>query len=184
MRLFIHRLLLALLEPLWRRAPLGLRRWLIWRRVDHFVVGVASLCLNERNELLLLEHRFHSEYPWGFPGGWTDRGETPIHAAVREIREETGLEATVDDLLAVTGDGAWVEIYFLCRVPTVEPTIQRSEMRSYRWVDPLDCDVRLTPNQMRMLRVLQARLRGEPSPIFPVAGAALQPLERERGRGG
>ena len=175
-RTLAHRLL----APLWSRLPLALRRWVIWRRVDKFTVGVAAACLDERDRLLLLEHRFHKEFPWGFPGGWMDRGETPIHAAVREIREETALEATVEAILAVTGDGEWVEVYFLCRVPGDEPRLDTAEMTGYRWVDPLTCDVPLTPNQTRVLGVVQARLRGEPSPIFPIAGVDLEPLARWR----
>ncbi|MGH2541488.1 MAG: NUDIX hydrolase [Ardenticatenaceae bacterium] len=169
----VRSLLYDLLLPLWQRAPLGLRRWLIWQGTSKFVVGVAAVCLNPRNEMLLLEHRFHNEYPWGFPGGWTDRGEAPIEALMREVREETGLEPTVTDLLCVAGDGEWVEIYYLCHVPEGELVIQPTEAIGYRWVNPLTCTLPLTANQARVLKIVVAYLEGHPSPIFPVSAADL-----------
>jgi ADP-ribose pyrophosphatase YjhB (NUDIX family) len=38
---------------------------------------------------------------WSLPGGRVEREETPHEAAVRETREETGIEVTVDRLVLV-----------------------------------------------------------------------------------
>lgn len=38
---------------------------------------------------------------WGFPGGAMELGESAEQAAVREVREETGLDVAVTDLLGV-----------------------------------------------------------------------------------
>ncbi len=154
------------LLPFWERAPLAVRRRLIWLGSAKFLVGVAAVCLNERGQVLLLEHRFHNEYPWGLPGGWVERGESPLTCVVREVVEETGLEPTVLDLLWVDSDGEWVEVCYLCRVPDREPVIQQSELKGYRWADPNDLDVELKPSQMQALAVARARLAGQPHPFF------------------
>jgi mutator protein MutT len=158
-----------LLLPFWQRAPLWLRRRLIWLGTSKFLVGVAAVCLNSRNQMLLLRHRFHNEHPWGFPGGWVDAGEAPVQAIVREIREETGLEPVVEDLLLVMGDGKWVEIVYLCRVPDTEPVVQQSEAIEYRWVDPANYSLNLTLPQARAARMVAERLHTSGNPLLPHA---------------
>jgi ADP-ribose pyrophosphatase YjhB (NUDIX family) len=44
---------------------------------------------------------------WGLPGGKIRPGESPIHAVVRDVREETGMETKIVDLVGIyqlTGD--------------------------------------------------------------------------------
>ena len=41
---------------------------------------------------------------WGFPGGAIEIGETPEQAAIRELKEETGLDVEVQSLLGVYTD--------------------------------------------------------------------------------
>jgi len=60
---------------------------------DRPVVGVGALLI-EDGRILLVRRR----YPpgrglWSIPGGHVDLGEGVLEAAVRELREETGLEA-------------------------------------------------------------------------------------------
>jgi 8-oxo-dGTP pyrophosphatase MutT (NUDIX family) len=66
------------------------------RRVSARVVPV-----NDRGEVLLLHGRdpAHPDHWFWFTiGGALDPGETPRQAAVRELREETGIESTSDGL--------------------------------------------------------------------------------------
>ncbi len=84
------------LALVWRILPESFRWWLQWVLNPKVVVGVSGILINERDEVLLLKHRFHPENPWGFPGGWVKRGESVDQAWIREVREETGLSVVVE----------------------------------------------------------------------------------------
>jgi 8-oxo-dGTP diphosphatase len=55
--------------------------------------------------IVLIERRFPPP-GWALPGGFVDVGETVEAAAVREAREETGLEISLGALLGVYSDPA------------------------------------------------------------------------------
>jgi 8-oxo-dGTP diphosphatase len=55
--------------------------------------------------IVLIERRFPPP-GWAIPGGFIDVGETAEEAAVREAREETGLDVTLLELLGVYSDPA------------------------------------------------------------------------------
>jgi ADP-ribose pyrophosphatase YjhB (NUDIX family) len=65
-------------------------------------VAVGTILQNEDNHILLLRRAIEPGYgKWVFPGGFVDRGEQVVVAAVREAREEAGLHVRIDRLLNV-----------------------------------------------------------------------------------
>jgi ADP-ribose pyrophosphatase len=55
--------------------------------------GVCVLAFFEGKIILLREYRYPvRSWQWEIPGGIVDPGEDPQHAAVRELKEETGFE--------------------------------------------------------------------------------------------
>ena len=59
----------------------------------------------EDGRIVLIERRF-APPGWAIPGGFIDVGETAEEAAVREVREETGLDVTLLELFGVYSDPA------------------------------------------------------------------------------
>lgn len=58
--------------------------------------------LVEDNKVLLVKEVLRERSRWNLPGGSLEAGETVEAGLVRELREETGLDVRVDELLYVT----------------------------------------------------------------------------------
>lgn len=84
---------------------------------------------------------------WDFPKGEVEKGETPFEAAVREVREETGLHdlafrwGTVFKETEPYTSGRKKARYYLAETEqavvrfSVNPALGRPEHHEYRWVD-------------------------------------------------
>lgn len=99
-----------------------------------YSLGVVGVVFNEKEEVLLVEHLFHAQLPWGLPGGWMDHNEDPADAVTREYREELGLQITIDALVATQRTGHnHLDVAFLC---TAQNSVQAlsSELLDYKWI--------------------------------------------------
>ena len=70
---------------------------------DKIILTFAGGCIFNENGEILLQRRGDSNQ-WGFPGGAVEIGETPQIAAVREAKEETGLDVEVGKVIGVYTD--------------------------------------------------------------------------------
>lgn len=57
---------------------------------------VSVIVVNDKQEILLVKHRKGNRLYWVLPGGRLEYGETFHECAVRELKEETGLDVEIE----------------------------------------------------------------------------------------
>ena len=72
------------------------------------VTRVKAIMLNDKNEILLA----YCDDDYQFPGGHLDYGEEVFDGLIREIKEETGIEAKKEDFLPFMMVKHYVKDYF------------------------------------------------------------------------
>ncbi|KOG43031.1 NUDIX hydrolase [Streptomyces resistomycificus] len=131
---------------------------------------VVNVAVDDGEGRLLLIERADDGY-WALPGGMVDVGESFAQAAVREVREETGLDITVTGLVGLYSDPGHVTSYddgtvsqecSLVFRGTVEGGVPRTsdESRTVRFVEVRDIGSLRTHPSMR-LRISHALERRE-----------------------
>jgi len=125
------------------------------------VVGVGGVVIREGRALLVRRGSEPLKGEWSIPGGTLELGETIREGVERELREETGLEVRVLELIEVferifPGDGRpryhFVILDYLCEAPegTPRPGSDVTDIAFAR-EDELD-RYRLTPTATRVLK--------------------------------
>jgi len=115
-------------------------------------VVVEGLCLRDGKLLLVKGSRGLTLDRWTLPGGFLRFGETPRDGVLRELREELGVEATVEELLDVRAKLGlhtclhWVMIFFRVRIAS-DPKPNPDEIAEARFVE-IDEAVRLVRDEL------------------------------------
>lgn len=65
------------------------------------VPAVGVVCLRGSDVLLIRRGKTPRQGEWSLPGGRIEPGERAVEAALRELREETGVEAVITGLIDV-----------------------------------------------------------------------------------
>jgi 8-oxo-dGTP diphosphatase len=73
-------------------------------RVPRDLIGVGVIVVRGSDVLFGLRRGSHGAGTWSFPGGHLEDGESAEACALRELAEETGVEAESPRLVAGSGD--------------------------------------------------------------------------------
>ena len=113
------RLIQTLIVQTWGHLPFprAVRAAIQWVLSPKFIVGVVALVFDDAGRVLLLRHTYKRQYPWGLPGGGKHYNESTEETALRELREEAGVEGEVVSLLGVRSEGRrrLIDVFYLCR---------------------------------------------------------------------
>ena len=64
-------------------------------------MGVAACVVNDDKVLLVKEAAGKHAGLWGAPKGYTNSDEYPMQSALRELKEETGVDGDIKGIIAV-----------------------------------------------------------------------------------
>ena len=107
------------------------------------VLCVGAVVLDSDRALLVRQAPGHSlEGQWSIPWGVIEEGESPADAALRESREEGGVEIKVEGLLGIQDlpVSNWLAVAFLCRHISGDPRADGHETDLARYVTAADLD--------------------------------------------
>ena len=91
------------MKSLFRKLPKNIQLFIMRIFQNQFLVGVTGVIFNEKNEILLFKHTYRQPQ-WSLPGGYMKAGEHPAEAIEREIKEESQLVVSADELLKTRTD--------------------------------------------------------------------------------
>jgi 8-oxo-dGTP diphosphatase len=136
--------MITLTEPppavyrVWKYLPAFVQRRLLNLAAPKITHGVAAVTCDEQGRILVARHVYRRQ-PWSMPGGLVGRGEQPVDALVREMREELGVEAVVGTLLhAETCIGTrHLTLYYRVTLAGT-PAVNMTEIDQLRYCAPSD----------------------------------------------
>lgn len=141
---------------------------------NSMVPSVNVVVSNDVGEILLIRRSDNDN--WALPGGAIDLGESTAQAAVRETKEETGIECEVTGLVGIYTDPKHIILYtsngearqefsivLTARPVGGEPTTS-DESTEVRWIAPTDAQALTMDRSMRSR--INDYLNGDGSPVI------------------
>lgn len=108
-------------------------------KAEHFVGNVAQKAIIEHDGKILV-CRGIGDNVWEFPGGRLHKGEAPMEAIAREIREELGIEIydikpfRIEPSFHYKSNMHQVFIAYTATSNTANVTADASEVEEWKWI--------------------------------------------------
>jgi 8-oxo-dGTP diphosphatase len=140
------------------------------------LVGAAAVILEPDGRVLLVRHTY-GRFNWDLPGGASDPGESVVETALRETREETGLEVVAERMTGIyyRTENDSHHFVFRCRVDGDRVPRPSSDEISDCAYWPLD-ELPRPISDFTVRRVTEA-VRDGPMPVLPAEHPTLTWLE-------
>lgn len=128
--------------------------------------SAGGIVFNNKGQVLLTKHSQNKH--WGFPKGLIDPGQTSQEAALREVKEEGGVEAEIVGKVGYSkyvytfeGEKIFkVVTYFLMKYKSGNPKDHDWEVEEAGWFTPDEALKQLTFSQDKdLLRIALERVR-------------------------
>ena len=122
------------------------------------VVIVGGLIVKDDKVLLVQEAKKQCCGKWNIPAGHLEIGESILSGAIREIKEETGCDVELTDILNIASkqleNDTLVMLTFMTRLLNENIDYNRNEILDVKWFDidyvPTDID-----NDLRDLKTIK-----------------------------
>ncbi len=92
---------------------------------QQFTIGAFAIILDSEKRALLCHRRDFDL--WNLPGGKLEHGESPWDGVIREVKEETGLDVSVERLAGIYHKSDQNEIVFSFACTVISGDIQTSD---------------------------------------------------------
>ncbi|MFG2354283.1 NUDIX domain-containing protein [Streptomyces sp. NPDC048521] len=141
-------------------------------KMAHPRMAAGALFFDAAGRVLMVEPSY-KDY-WEIPGGYVETGESPLHAAIREVQEELGITPPIGRLLAVDWAPSEAEgdkVLYLFdggelshdRLASIE--LQRDELKSFAFVSADQLAERTIPRLARRIRAA-VEARASSAPVY------------------
>ena len=119
--------------------------------------SAGGIVFNNQGQVLVTQHS--QNLHWGFPKGWINEGETVEQAALREVKEEGGVEAKILEKVGISkyvytlaGERIFkVVTIFLMEYIRGDPKDHDWEVSEAGWFSPEDALKKLSFSQDKLL---------------------------------
>jgi ADP-ribose pyrophosphatase YjhB (NUDIX family) len=116
--------------------------------MTRIVATTKVLIVNKKNELLLLKIGVHTQQPnrshsLDLPGGFVDGDESEYDGALREVKEETGIDLSNDNIKLAYGmtdvneerDTSVTHLLYIVKLDRTPEVTISWEHESFEWVE-------------------------------------------------